>query len=146
MSEQEQIAMGLKEPFSNNFTNTKQKLAKRFWWMRLGLFSSGTFWFCLIISVALIYVQYRVTSDNFWLMPDQIPVLKFKQLQSSRFISPRELRYAPIFSLALVVFNVWGLNKIFNNEKGVAVILMFGMLMSNLFITYAILKEVFIYA
>lgn len=136
-----QLGMGLNEPRINRFLALKQRFS-----LRLKRFETKTFvrsfanWFYLIISLSLLFLQFRYIYLAYDSLPSQIPLLQYLIDLDEKLVPKQFIFITPSLSLLIILFSILPSYKWYNSKKDLAQFTLLFMLFAVAGLTYALAK------
>ncbi len=145
-TEEEQMNLGLKEPFSNRLRYKKQKIEIFFIKLRTNsLLKSTPMWFFSFLTISLILVQKNYYDNYFHTLSKEIPLFQISQNLEHRLAENDYLLTILVISGILGIMSFLFALKKYYQFKNLSIMTMGNVFVSILLITIAYIKIFGIY-
>lgn len=118
----EQLSFKLEEPFSNNLYKIKNKFYfTSVYLQNQKFFLDATVWFLIIFTITSIIFQYNLIIENFKLLPDLIPIIKYTPILDRRLFIKEIIYVFPFGATLLLLLSTIIANRAYSSNKFLAV-------------------------
>ena len=137
----QQLSLGLKEPFFNRFLNIRRRFVLWLAYIETKkYFRTPLTWLFIIPSISAIVLQIILIYFNFGKLPQYIPLTILNNLLQDRLQSSIQILILPILSLLITIIFINFTIKTYYREKLLSYFNLFFMFISDAGLTFALVK------
>jgi hypothetical protein len=144
--ESSQLDLNLKQSPFNSVAKYKERFGlMRAKWDIKRYTKSSWVWFTIILSLSLLVTQVLTIMENYHILPNKIPILKFYIESDSTLASTEYIYLIPVLSFLILFLGIFFSNKFYNKERDLSNTLLWTVLLGNFIMTVSLIRLINIY-
>lgn len=144
--QEQQLDLGLQEPFSNKLVSTRYRIELFFVKLRANsILRNPLVWIIPILTLTLILIQYYYFHNYYSQLPNEIPIFNITNNLDYKIANKEVLIWIMGISLFLSIASIIAASRKFYQSRQITIITIINLLVAIFLITFAYIKIFSIY-